>query len=113
MKGGAFALHSVRRNNRCFTSGIDLIHNHLVGLALIHRDLLGSTVGLHGFFEEPQGCGLVAPGRQQKINRLAFLLHRPVEVFPGAFDLDIGRSGSAFLWQPASRFKPFQSKRSA
>ena len=75
--------------DRHFPAGIDLIDGRLVFAALVHRDLFGNAVGLHGFLREPQGCGLVTPGGQQKFNRFAFLVHRTVEVFPNAFDLDI------------------------
>ena len=56
---------------------------------LVHRDLVGNAVGLHGFLKEPQGCGLVAPGSQQKVNLFAFLIYGPVEVSLDPFDLDI------------------------
>ena len=68
---------------------MDLIPGRLVGAALVHRDLLGNAVGLHGFVKKAQGCGLVTPGRQQKVNRLAFFIHSTVEIFAGAFDFDV------------------------
>ena len=49
-------------DDQCLASGIDLIHGRLVGVALVHGDLLGNTAGLHGFFKKAQGCSLVAPG---------------------------------------------------
>ena len=44
---------------------------------------------LHGFFKEPQGFYLVSLGHQQKVDRLALLVHSLVELFPNAVDLDI------------------------
>ena len=61
-----------------FASTLNLIHDRLVSTALVHLDLFGDSAGLHGFFKEPQGCGLAALGRQQKVNRLAGLVHRAV-----------------------------------
>src|SRR5450830_1195675 len=42
------------------SSALDLINGRLVGAALVHGDLLRSIVGLHRFFQEAHGCGLVA-----------------------------------------------------
>ena len=72
-----------------FASAIDLIHGRLVGAALVHGYVLGNIVGLHGFFKEPQGCGLIALGRQQKVNRLAGLVHDAVgyKYFPAPLTL--------------------------
>ena len=44
-----------------------------VGAALVHRDLLGNTAGLHGFVKKAQGCGFVALSRQQKVDRFPSL----------------------------------------
>ena len=77
-------------DDRCFAAAIDLIHGRFVGAALVHRDLFGNTVGLHSFVKEAQGCGLVALGGQQEVNRFALLVYRAVEILPIAFDLDIG-----------------------
>jgi len=76
-------------DDRRFTSAIDIIHGSFIGSALVHRDLLGSTASLHGFFKEPQGCGLVAPGRQQEVDRLFLLVHRAAQLFPDTLDLDV------------------------
>jgi len=64
----------------------DLADNNL----LVDADLLRCTVDLHGFAKKAYGCGLVAPGRQQEVDRFALLVYRAVEIFPDAFDLDIG-----------------------
>ena len=76
-------------DDRRFASAINIIHGSFIGSALVHRDLLGSTASLHGFLEEPQGCGLVAPGRQQEVDRLSLLVHRAVQVFLDTLDLDV------------------------
>ena len=68
---------------------IDPLHGRLVGAALVHRDLLGNTAGLHGFIKKAQGCGFVALGRQQEVERFAFLVYRTVEVSPGTLELDV------------------------
>ena len=77
-------------DDRCFTSGIDLIHGRFVGAALVHGDLFGNTAGLHGFFKEPQGCCLVALGGQQEVNRFALFVYSAVDISLVASDLDIG-----------------------
>ena len=74
-------------DHRRFTSGVDFIHGRFVGAALVHRDLLGNTAGLHGFVEEPQDCGLFTSGRQKEVDCLSRPVHGALEVFPGAFDL--------------------------
>ena len=84
-------------DDRRFAAAIDLIHSRFVGAALVHRDLFGNTVGLHGFVKEAQGCGLVAFGGQQEVNRFALLVYRAVEILPVAFDFDIG-----FVHAPAA-----------
>lgn len=47
------------------------------------------AVRLRNFVEKTLGCCLVSLGSKEKINRLAFLVHCTIEVFPGTFDLDI------------------------
>ena len=54
-------------------SAIDLIQGRLVGAALVYRDLLANTAGLHGFVKKAQGCGFVALSRQQKVDRFPSL----------------------------------------
>ena len=68
---------------------IDLIHGRLVSAALVHHYLLGNTAGLHGFVKKAQCCGFVALGRQQEVDRFAFLVYRTVEVSLGILDLDV------------------------
>ena len=75
-------------DDRYFIPGIDLIHTCLVDAALVHRHLLGNTFSLHGLVKKAQGCIFVALGRQHKVGRLSFLVHRTVQVFTGAFDFD-------------------------
>lgn len=103
--------------DRRFASGIDLILGRCIGAAVVHRDLLGDTAGLHGFVKKAQGCSLIAPGRQQEVDRLAFLVHGAVERFPGALDLEGGDSSTdrphTNGYTPESRFNPVLSKYSA
>ena len=47
--------------------------------------------------KNPQDCSLVALGRQQEVDRPAFLVHSTVEIFPDAFDLDV-----SFVHAPAA-----------
>ena len=81
---------------------IDPIHGRLVGAALAHRDRLGNTAGLHGFIKKAQGCGFVALGRQQEVERFAFLVYRTVEVSPGTFELDV-----SLVHAPAAAHRAF------
>ena len=61
-------------NDRSSAAGIDLINRCLVGAALVHGDLLGYIVGLHGFVKKAHGRCLVALGGKKKVDRLAFLV---------------------------------------
>ena len=76
--------------DRSFQASIDPIHRRLVGATLIHRDFLGNIVGLHGLVKEAHDCSLVAPGRQQEVDRPALLVYCAAEIFQDPFDLDTG-----------------------
>ena len=52
---GVIQLFDFPHDDRYFTSGIDLIHGCLVGVAPVHRRLLGNTAGLHGLVKKAQG----------------------------------------------------------
>ena len=73
-----------------FPAGIDLIDGRFVGAALIHRDFFRPVVVTHGLIKETHGSGLVALGRQQKLDGFPSLVNRPIEIFPGTFHLDVG-----------------------
>lgn len=68
--------------SRDFSAGVDCIEGRLVGVALVHRDLVGIDVRSHGFVEE-------ALRRQQEVYVHALLGDSAVEVFPEALDLDV------------------------
>ncbi len=69
----------VQLNQRC-----------LVGAALVHRYLVGYRVVPHGFFEEALGGACIPLGSQQEVDRLALLADCPIQILPGALDLDVG-----------------------
>ena len=75
-------------DSRCLACGIYLIHDRLVGAAVVYGDLFGNTAGLDGFLKKVQVASLVALGRQQEDNRFALLVCCAVEILPVAFDLD-------------------------
>ncbi len=80
-----------------FQSVIEVIDRRLVGAALVHHDDLTQAMQPHGLLEKAPGSGLVAFDCQQVIDRVAVLVHRTVQIFPDAFDLDVG-----FVHAPAS-----------
>jgi hypothetical protein len=72
-------------------TGLELINRRPVGSALVHGDLLRYIVGgLPGLVKEAHGCCLVTFGRQQEVDRPALFVYRAGEIFPDAFDLDVG-----------------------
>ena len=70
--------------------GVDRIDRRLVGAALVHRDLVRIAVRSHCLVEEALCCGHVALGREQEVDGLSLLIDGAVQVFPDAFDLDVG-----------------------
>ena len=60
-----------------------------IGLTAINGDRLRHAVPTDGFGEETRGCRLVPLRRQQKINRLAVLIHGAIQVRPLAFDPNV------------------------
>ena len=67
--------------------GLDAHDGGRVGAALVYRDLLEHAVQVYGAFEECEGRGVIALGAQQKINAVAVLVYRAVQVFPLAVEL--------------------------
>jgi hypothetical protein len=66
-----------------FLAGIDGINAALL-CRFVHRDPLRNTAGPHGFVKEAQGCGPVALGSQQEVDRFTLIVYRAVEILPGA-----------------------------
>src|SRR5471032_2319552 len=64
--------------------------------AFVDRHRLGHAVLLDRFLEITLGSSQVTPSSQKKVDRVAFLVHGPVEVPPFAPDLHVG-----FLHPPA------------
>ena len=77
-------------HDRHVAAGVDRIDRRLVGAALVHRDLVRLAVRSHGLVEEALCCDHVALGREQEVDGLSFLIDGAVQVFPDAFDLDVG-----------------------
>ena len=77
-------------NDRHAGPGVDRIDGRLVGAALVHRDLVRIAVRSHGLVEEALRCGNIALGREQEVDGLSLLIDGAVQVFPDAFDLDVG-----------------------
>src|SRR5882724_11729463 len=60
-----------------------------IGLAPINSDRLRDPVTANRFGEETLGGPLVALLGQQKVNRLAVLVYRPIQIPPFTFDADV------------------------
>src|SRR5208283_4641076 len=61
-----------------------------VGAALVDRDLLGNAMMAYRLAQEPQ-CGTTIPlGGQQEVYGGASSINRPIQIFPGTFDIHIG-----------------------
>jgi hypothetical protein len=61
----------------------------------------GHPMAAHRLGEEPLGGWLIALGCQQESNGLAALIHRPIQLVPLAFDLDV-----RFIQPPAVTHRP-------
>jgi len=53
-----------------------------IGVTAVDGDRLGETVAADGFFQKPQGGLCIAVLREQKVNRLAVLIDRAIEIPP-------------------------------
>src|ERR1700682_2483050 len=60
-----------------------------IGTALVYGYCLGRAVLNRGLLKEAPRSSLVPLGSEQKIDGGALLVHRPVEISPPAFALDI------------------------
>ena len=76
-------------DHRRALAGIDLVDRRFVRTALVHRDFFRHA-GLHGLSEKAFCYRFIPACRQQKIDRLSFLIHFTIEILPDAFDLYIG-----------------------
>lgn len=76
--------------DRYFAFLVQLPQRCLVGAALVHRDLARHSIVPYGLLEEAPGGGCITLGRQQKVDRLALLVDCPIQILPGAVNLDVG-----------------------
>ena len=76
-------------DDRRLASAIDLIPGRLVGAALVHGDLLGNTVSLHGFVKKRRAAALSRLAVRRKTTVLPSLSTARQRYFRGAFDLDV------------------------
>jgi hypothetical protein len=67
--------------------GIDALDGSGVGAALVNGDLLGHTVQIDGSLQKLPGRSAVSLGTQQKVDRVAVTIDRPVQVLPLASDV--------------------------
>ena len=87
-------------DNWRIASAIDFIHGRLIGAALVHDDLLGYIVSLHGFVKKAHGLCLVALGGQKKVDRpdpfdlYVCFVHSPTDTdWPLVFTKDFFKGG--------------------
>ena len=71
-------------------ASVDRIDRRHVGAALVHRDLFRIAVRSHGVVEEALRRSHIAFGREQEVDGLSLLIDGAVQVFPDAFDLNVG-----------------------
>ena len=53
-----------------------------IGVTAVDGNLLRDPVAADGFFQKPQGGLFIAVLREQKVNRLAVLIDRSIEIPP-------------------------------
>ena len=70
--------------------------------ALVHGNCLGLAVLFNRLLEVVASSGLIMIGAQQEIHRVARLVDGTIQVFPLAFDLDVG-----LINAPALADRPF------
>lgn len=75
--------------DRDFSFRIQLVKCSLVGATLVHCHRVRHSVVPHGFLEEAPGPRGITSGSQQKVDRLALLVYYPLQILPGAADLDV------------------------
>jgi hypothetical protein len=59
-----------------------------IGITAVDGDLLGETVAADGFFQKPERGLFIAVLREQKVNRLALLIYRTIEIPPLPLDFN-------------------------
>lgn len=84
--------------------GVVALDGRRVRAALVDGDLLRLAVQCYGLFEEAPCGGLITLGSQQKVDRLAVAIHRPVQILPLLVNLNVGlvHSGVTALGQYTS-----------
>ena len=60
--------------------GSNALDGGRIGTALINGDLLGHTVQTDGLFEKASCARVISLGAQQKVDRVAVTVHRPVQI---------------------------------
>src|SRR5665213_1903551 len=70
--------------------GVVALDRRRVGTALVDGDLLRLAVQCHGLFQEAPRRSAIALGPEQKVDRVAFAIHRAVQILPLTVDFDVG-----------------------
>ncbi len=71
-------------------AGVECGQGGRVGATFIDGDDLWFTVMTNGLAKETQRSGGVSPGSQQEVDGLSCSIYRAVQIFPLAFDFDVG-----------------------
>jgi hypothetical protein len=69
---------------------IVLLETHCIGAAFVDINQAGFAVGADRFVEKTPGRLLITLHSEQKIDSLPLLVDGAIEIFPLAFDFDIG-----------------------
>jgi hypothetical protein len=72
-----------------------------IGVTAVDGHLLGETIAADGLLQKPERSRFIAVLREQKVNRLALLIHRPIEIPPLPLDFDRG-----FVHTPTHPHRP-------
>src|SRR6266568_6812403 len=72
-----------------------------LGVTAVAGDLRRDSVAADGFFQKPERGLFIAVLREQKVNRLALLIHGTIEIAPLALDLDV-----RLIHPPANPHRP-------
>ena len=76
--------------------GNDAGNRRGVSATLIDRDLLRQIMQADRLLQEPPGCGPIAVGGEQKVNRVAIAVHRSIQVLAVTGDFDVALFAPAY-----------------
>lgn len=62
--------------------GVVVLDRRHVGTTLVDGDLLGLPVQRNGLLQETSSGGSIALGSEQQIDRIAFAIHRTIQILP-------------------------------